>query len=168
MSLLPVATRERGSAIVQRLTEHGVALPEPVQTSLAGLADRRALERLERERRFAVAEVVFAYYVAQLHHPLAYWTPARAQVIVNLLTLAHDDPSLLLYAIDGVSKDDWALGQHPKNQRRLENFKWLFEDGGLDRLEHYAETQRGYNQEKPHPLVVKHGLPIGGTDGRTD
>lgn len=158
MTLLPATTRERGSAVVQRLATQGVTLPEEVQVSLAGLADRRALDRLQRERRQKVAEVVFAYYVAILDHPLAYWTPAREQVLCNLLTLTHDDPNLLLYAIDGVSKDAWALGEHPKNQRRLESFAWLFEDGGLDRLERYAESQGGYKREKPHPLLVKHQL----------
>ena len=161
MTGLPALIRERGSVLVQRLATQGVTLPEAVQGTLAGLADRRALDRLQRERRQKVAEVVFAYYVAILDHPLAYWTPAREQVLCNLLALAHDDPNLLLYAIDGVSRDAWALGEHPRNQRRLESFTWLFEDGGIDRLERYAETQKGYKLEKPHPLIIKHALPTG-------
>lgn len=161
MSLLPVVQRERGSALVQRLASQGVVLPVEVQTSLAGVADRRALDRLQRDRRRKVAEVVFAYYVSVLDHPLAYWTTQRESVLTNLLVACHDDPNLLLYAIDGVSKDDWSLGLHPRNSRRLEDFKWLFEDGGIDRLEKFAETQGGWKRQKPHPLIVKHSIPTG-------
>ena len=161
MTLLPATHRERGSAVVQRLASQGVILPAEVQTTLDGMADRRALDRLQRARRAKVAEVVFAYYVAVLEHPLAYWTSARELVLCNLLALIHDDPTLLLYAIDGVSKDMWTLGLHPKNQRRLESFAWLFEEGGLDRLERFAETIPAYNKGKPHPLVTAHNIPTG-------
>lgn len=162
MTLLPAAHRERGSAVVQRLAEQGVVLPADVQTSLDGLADRRALDRLQRERRAKVAEVVFAYWCAVLDHPLAFWTSARELTLMNLLAACHDDPNLLLYAIDGVSRDDWVMGTHPKNSRRLEDFKWLFEDGGIDRIEKYAETCVGWKKQKPHPLVVRHNIPVGG------
>lgn len=164
MTLLPAVQRERGSAVIQRLAAQGVVLPEAVQTSLDGLADQRAQDRLQRARRAKVAEVIFAYYIAVLDHPRAYWTRERELVLSNLLIQTEDDPNLLLYAVDGVSRDDWIRGLHPKNQRCIESFEWLFENGGIGRLEHYAETQAGYKRERPHPLIVKHHLPTGVTE----
>lgn len=164
MTLLPTTVRERGSVVVQRLLSQGVQLPEEVQGVLDGLVDRRAQDRLERARRAKVAEVVFAYYIAVLDHPLAYWTQEREMILSHLLIQTRDDPNLLLYAIDGVSRDDWSMGTHPKNSRKIESFKWLFEDGGIDRLERYAETCVGWKKQRPHPLVVKHHIPTGATE----
>lgn len=158
MTALPAIVRERGSALVERLLTNGVTLPDPIQTELAGLLDRRAQELRAKERRQKIAEVVFAYYVAKLDHPRAWYTAMREQTLCNLLVTTRDDPSLLLYAIDGVTRDPWALGEHPKNQRRLESFAWLFEEGGLDRLEKYAETMKGYKKNEVHPLIAKHKI----------
>ena len=164
MTLLPTTVRERGSVVVQRLLSQGVQLPEEVQGVLDGLVDRRAQDRLERARRAKVAEVVFAYWIAVLDHPLAFWTAGRQATLMNLLVAVQDDPNLLLYAVDGAAQDSWALGLHPRNNRRIESFKWLFEEGGIDRLEHYAETCVGWKKQRPHPLVVKHHLPTGATE----
>lgn len=137
----------------------GAAIVLSIQSGSLDLAQVNAQTATRREletRRKQLAEVVFAYYSAKLDHPRAIFTPARERLICLRLSDCNDDISALLYAIDGVKADDWVMGRDNRSQKRYDTPEFIFRNWG--QVERFAESRPGYNDQKPHPLALKHHL----------
>jgi len=142
-------TPPSGAALVLSIQERGAL-------DLQSVKDQATSRRQAEEYRKRLAEVVFAFYSAKLHHPRAIFTPARERLICLRLEECGDDVSALLYAIDGVYADDWVMGRSNDSVKRFDTPEFIFRNWG--QVERFAESRKGYNEGKPHPLAIKYSL----------
>lgn len=141
-------TQKSGAALVLHIQEHPL--------DLKAVTDQAVTRREAEVRRKKLAEVVFAFFSAKLDHPRAIFTPARERLICLRLEDCNDDVSALLYAIDGVKADDWVMGRCSDSVKRFDTPEFIFRNWG--QVERFAESRKGYNEGKPHPLAVKYSL----------
>lgn len=113
------------------------------------------LERLKREELFIqLAEVVFAYWAARLHHPKALLDRKRDARLRARLRESGGDWGLLLYAVDGALSDDWIMGRDERSARPYDGIETIFRDRA--QVERLAELCPRCRRGEPHPLVAKY------------
>jgi len=114
-----------------------------------------ALERLRREDLYLkMAEVVFAYWAARLHHPAALYDRKRERRLMARLREAGGDWGQLCYAIDGALRDDWLMGRAMNSPRKYDGIETIFRD--REQVERLAELCPAFVAGQPHPLVTKY------------
>jgi len=114
-----------------------------------------ALERLKREDLYLkMAEVVFAYWAARLHHPAALYDRKRERRLMARLREAGGDWGQLCYAVDGALRDDWLMGRAMNSQRKYDGIETIFRD--REQVERLAELCPAFVAGQPHPLVTKY------------
>lgn len=121
------------------------------------------LERLKREELFGkMAEVVFSYWAARLHHPTALLDRKRERRVMARLRESGGDWGLLCFAVDGALSDDWLMGRDVHSPRRYDGIETIFRDRA--QVERLAEACPTYRAGKPHPLVLKYQHTNGNGD----
>lgn len=122
------------------------AAVEAVKGKLVHMADAR--ERRESKHR-AEAELVFRYWQAKLGHTKAMFSRDReAKIVARLREGASPDE--LCYAVDGIAKSPWHMGENPGAQR-YDGIDLLFRNRA--NVEKFASSQRGFRDGVPHPFV---------------
>ena len=156
--------RLTGNAIIQTFQQRLETALASDQMDLLEV-QRQALSRREIARnRATLAELVFAYYCGKLNHPRALFNSARERLICRMLETNDDDINALLYAIDGVEKDDWVMGRSNDSVKRFDTPEFIFRNWG--QVERFAETRIGFNAGRPHPLAVKYGICAPEAEGK--
>jgi hypothetical protein len=130
----------------------GADLPAVLQ---AVWEDAEAITRKAELREYWAA-VVFAYWAKVHNHPAARIDDKRLNLLVKRLTEWEDDPSPLLYAVKGSTKDDWITGRSPRSSEKHDRLEFLFRD--FAQTEYLAE-KGGYKPQAVHPLAHKYGPP---------
>lgn len=121
---------------------------------LEALRDGTA-ERLQREAAYSqMVEVVFAYWVARLHHPAALLDKKRERRLMARLRESAGDWGLLCYAVDGALTDDWLMGRAQQSPRKYDGIETIFRDRA--QVERLAELCPKFRAGEPHPLVTKY------------
>lgn len=111
---------------------------------------------IRAERQYdAMADVVFAYWQAVLHHPNAWFDEKRRKYIVARLRETRGSLGLLLYAIDGAKRDQRLMGQLKDSDRKYDGISTICRD--LEQVERLAESMPAYRRGETHPLLVKYG-----------
>lgn len=112
-------------------------------------------ERLLRDERYAMlAEVIFAYWAAKLHHPNAILDRKRQVRIVSRLVESRGDWGLLCYAVDGALRDDYLMGRDARADRKYDGVETIFRDRA--QVERLADLCPKYRSGSIHPLVAKY------------
>lgn len=124
------------------------AAVEAVKGKLVHMADAR--ERRESKHR-AEAELVFRYWQAKLGHTKAMFSRDREAKLVARLR-EGSTPDELCYAVDGIAKSPWHMGENPGAQR-YDGIELLFRNRA--NVEKFASSQRGFRDGKPHPFVAE-------------
>jgi len=139
---------------------------EPKKTRGFALVSQRAkgfleairdctLERLTREDTYErLAEIVFAYWAARLHHPNALLDRKRERRLMARLRESAGDWGQLCYAVDGALKDDWLMGRAMNSPRKYDGIETIFRD--REQVERLAELCPTFCAGQPHPLVTKY------------
>lgn len=147
-----------GTAIIAHIGQG--ALPE-----LLAQAQLSTTKRQQRQDwRRAITTVVFAYYTAKTGQQRSILTEARERMVCLRLEEGHDDPHALLYAIDGLVADDYVMGRSERSSKVYATPELLFRNWG--QVEKYAQQRRGFNENVPHPLATKHGIPEAPKEGK--
>ncbi len=114
-----------------------------------------ALERLKRDKLYAgMAEIIFAYWAARLHHPAALFDQKRERRLLARLRESGGDWGLLCYAVDGALTDDWLMGRDMHSPRKYDGIETIFRDRA--QVERLAELCPHFRAGQPHPLVTKY------------
>lgn len=115
-----------------------------------GRKDRIRVE----EMRTIKAELVFAYWQAELGHEKAKLDPTRLNRLKKCLKGNGDNVHELLYAVDGWSKDPTFRQLAEKEGRKLDGIENIFES--QSRIERLAGHCKGYRDSTPHRMAVKY------------
>lgn len=121
-----------------------------LETLRAGTTERLRREETHRQ----MAEVVFAYWVAKLHHPAALLDTKRERRIIARLRESDGDWGMLCYAVDGALRDDWLMGRANNSPRKYDGIETIFRD--REQVERLAELCPKFRAGEPHPLVAKY------------
>jgi hypothetical protein len=114
-----------------------------------------AIQAIKRDALYVqLAEVVFAYWAAKLHHPRAILDKGREKRITARLRESRGDWGLLCYAVDGALKDDFLMGRADRSSRRYDGIETIFRDRA--QVERLAEMCPRFQAGEQHPLVVKY------------
>jgi len=131
-----------------------VVVQESAQEFLRAV-QAKALAQLGRDALYCrMAEVVFAYWAAKLHHPQALLDNGRERRIARRLEESEGDWGILLYAVDGASRDDYLMGRESRSTRRYDGIETIFRDRA--QVERLAEACPKFRAGEPHPLVLKY------------
>lgn len=133
-----------------------------VQTKAVGYLEavrNGTAARLKQDARFAcLAEVVFAYWAAKLHHPGAILDAKREKRILARLRESRGDWGLLCFAVDGALRDDFLMGRDDRAGRKYDGIETVFRDRA--QVERLAELCPKFQAGDLHPLVVKYGADV--------
>lgn len=158
---LKLVKGQSGNAIIRHLEQPG-AMAEMMKGAIANTTAKKMREAW----RAAMAVVVFAYYTAMTDQKRSIMTEARERMLCRRLEEGQDDIHALLYAVDGLASDDFAMGRSSRSEKIHASPELLFRTWG--QVEKYASQKKGFHANTPHPLAVKHKLVNFDDLGRTD
>lgn len=151
-------TKSQLPDIVRWLPLPPSARPADIIKALAPWQDtiERTVERLSAERlREAQGAAIFSYWALRHNHPEARFDPKRFRKIEALLRQAPDDPSIILWAIDGALRSDFHMGRDPStNGQKYDGIQTLLRD--REQVEKLARLAKGYSPGAIHPLAIKY------------
>lgn len=124
-------------------------------TSVLGEIRAGRQERLKAdEMRTVQAELVFAYWQAELGHEKALLDDDRLNRLRKHLKANKGNIHELLYAIDGWPKDPTFRRLAETDGRKLDDIDNIFKDRA--RIERLAGHCKGYRDGSPHRMAVKY------------
>ena len=142
-------------ARASHMTARSLALVKTTALGFLQQVREGTAERMKRDELYdKLAEVVFAYWAAKLHHPGAILDRKREKRILSRLRESQGDWSLLLYAIDGALRDDYLMGRDDRANRKYDGIETVFRDRA--QVERLAELCPKFCAGQRHPLVTKY------------
>lgn len=141
------------TALVRTNGKHPPSRIAAVVSDDMALAEQKAARRKARDAIFAdAASVVFEYWRSRLGHKQTLYDDKREALICRQL---HHGSTLsdLLFAVDGVATDDWAMGRDARSPGRRDQLDVLFRDRG--QIEKYASKVPAFEHGDMHPMAAK-------------
>lgn len=113
------------------------------------------LSRTDEEKLFAL--FWFSYWMTKLGDPDDVLDDKRESLIRRRYTEANRDGDLMLYVVDGVSRDDFRMGRTGKgDSRELRAVRSILKDFEVMRN---LALKGGWKSGKAHPLRAKYATP---------
>lgn len=144
---------KRGEPKTLAVIEAGIA---SVMADVAA-GRRKALHAEELLR--VKAGIWFAYWAQMTGRPPSSPLDSdRAARIRGMLKLARESPvgdlGMLLYAVDGLLKDDFRMGRTPRSSRKQDRVDDVLKN--YDTVEELARSVGACRRNEPHPIAVKY------------
>lgn len=145
----------KSKALTKRPSQPVAEVRNRIATLMADLVGETRSELRAEERREVMVDLVFAYWAAKTGRGEAKLDPKRYGKIRERLLQADENIHQLLYAVDGLLKDDNLMGR--KDGRKYDEVRTVFRD--YEQVERLAGLG-GYREGKVHPMAMRHLAPI--------
>lgn len=121
--------------------------------AVAGVAQATTVRVRRDDYRRGLAGFAFAYWAARTGHSAAVLDPKREARILARLTETDGDLNDLLYAVDGLLRDEFLMGRTARSSKKYDGIEVVFRDRG--KVEELAGSVPAWNQKIPHPKLAE-------------